>query len=188
MSVSISAPHEDMVPPEVVSSVFYSATVSDSLAILVAEATAAGQRLTWCNEGAVQLLGYGLDDLRALPLDQLFPSLGGGELKLLLRRERAARMTLPVHTASGAVIEAVVITTPSPGGRMWTMRILSTSNEQERALRATADAHERRFSALTPTGGLGRVRVKAAPRTGRNTSQRASGPARCARSIPAATS
>ncbi|WP_245160462.1 EAL domain-containing protein [Blastococcus sp. CT_GayMR20] len=149
MSVSISAPHEDMVPPEVVSSVFYSATVSDSLAILVAEATAAGQRLTWCNEGAVQLLGYGLDDLRALPLDQLFPSLGGGELKLLLRRERAARMTLPVHTASGAVVEAVVITTPSPGGRMWTIRILSTSNEHERALRATADAHERRFSALT---------------------------------------
>jgi diguanylate cyclase (GGDEF)-like protein/PAS domain S-box-containing protein len=32
---------------------------------------------------------------------------------------------------------------------MWTMRILSTANEQERALRATADAHERRFSALT---------------------------------------
>ena len=32
---------------------------------------------------------------------------------------------------------------------MWTLRILSTANEQERALRATADAHERRFSALT---------------------------------------
>jgi diguanylate cyclase (GGDEF)-like protein/PAS domain S-box-containing protein len=149
MSVSISAPHEDMVPSEIVSSVFYSATVSDSLAILVAEACPEGQRLSWCNEGAVQLLGYGLDDLRALPVDQLFPSLGGGELKLLLRRERAARMTLPVHTASGAPLEAVVITTPSPGGRMWTIRILSTANEQERALRATADAHERRFSALT---------------------------------------
>ena len=32
---------------------------------------------------------------------------------------------------------------------MWTLRVVSTSNEQERALRATADAHERRFSALT---------------------------------------
>src|SRR3712207_8123880 len=41
------------------------------------------------------------------------------------------------------------MTTPSPGGRMWTVRLLSTANEQERALRATADAHERRFSALT---------------------------------------
>src|SRR5687768_15038482 len=138
-----------MVPPEIVSTIFYSATVSDSLAILVAEATPDGQRLTWCNEGAVQLLGYGLDDLRALPLDQLFPTLGGGELKLLLRRERAARLTLPVRTASGADVEAIVIATPSPGGRMWTVRILSTANEQEKALRATADAHERRFSALT---------------------------------------
>ena len=32
---------------------------------------------------------------------------------------------------------------------MWTMRIISTANEHDRALRATADAHERRFSALT---------------------------------------
>ena len=65
------------------------------MALLVAEIVGGEQRLTWCNEGAVQLLGYGLDDLRSLALDHLFPSLGGGELKLLLRRERAARMTLP---------------------------------------------------------------------------------------------
>jgi diguanylate cyclase (GGDEF)-like protein/PAS domain S-box-containing protein len=149
VSVSISTSEHDMVPPEIVSTVFYSATVSDSLAILVAETVGGTQRLTWCNEGAVQLLGYGLEDLRATSVRHLFPTLGGGELKLLLRRERAARMTLPVRTASGAEIEAVVITTPSPGGRMWTVRMLSTANEQERALRATADAHERRFSALT---------------------------------------
>ncbi|HLM04442.1 MAG TPA: EAL domain-containing protein [Blastococcus sp.] len=149
MSVTISVPDHDLVPPEVVSTVFYSATVSDTLAILVAETVDASQRLTWCNEGATQLLGYGLDDVRTVALDHLFPSLGGGELKLLLRRERAARMTLPVRTASGQIIEAVVMTTPAPGGRTWTVRILSTSNEQEKALRATADAHERRFSALT---------------------------------------
>jgi diguanylate cyclase (GGDEF)-like protein/PAS domain S-box-containing protein len=149
VSVSITVPHDDVVPPEIVSTVFYSATVSDSLAILVAETDGATQRVTWGNEGAVHMLGYGLDDLRALPVGQLFPTLGGGELKLLLRRERAARMTLPIRTASGAVLEAVVITTPSPGGQMWTVRLASTANEQERALRATADAHERRFSALT---------------------------------------
>jgi diguanylate cyclase (GGDEF)-like protein/PAS domain S-box-containing protein len=149
VSVTISVPDDELVPPEIIATVFYSATVSDSLAILVAETVGAGQRLTWCNEGAVQLLGYGLDDVRALALDHLFPSLGGGELKLLLRRERAARMTIPVRTASGALVESVVVTTPSPGGRMWTVRILSTANEQEKALRATADAHERRFSALT---------------------------------------
>ena len=41
------------------------------------------------------------------------------------------------------------MTTPSPAAACGPMRILSTANEQERALRATADAHERRFSALT---------------------------------------
>jgi diguanylate cyclase (GGDEF)-like protein/PAS domain S-box-containing protein len=141
---------DDMVPPEIVSTILYSATVSDSLAILVAELVpGGGHRLTWGNEGSTQLLGYGVDDLYGLPVEQLFPSLGGGELKLLLRRERSARMTLPVRMANGATFESVVTTTPSPGGRMWTVRLLSTANAQERALRATADAHERRFSALT---------------------------------------
>jgi diguanylate cyclase (GGDEF)-like protein/PAS domain S-box-containing protein len=149
VSVIISEPDDDRVPPEIVASVFYSATVSDNLALVVAEKVAGRLRVNWVNAGAVELLGYGLDDLRALPLDHLFPTLGGGELKLLLRRERAARMTLPVRTASGATVEALVTTTPSPSGRMWTIRIVSTTNEQERALRATADAHERRFSTLT---------------------------------------
>jgi diguanylate cyclase (GGDEF)-like protein/PAS domain S-box-containing protein len=139
-----------VVPAEIVDSVFYSATVSDNLAILVAETVGSAQRFAWGNEGAVQLLGYAVDDLQGLPVDQLLPTLRGGELKLLLRRERAARMSLPVRTASGAVIEAVVIATPAPSGRMWTMRIAASgSDAQERALRATADAHERRFATLT---------------------------------------
>jgi diguanylate cyclase (GGDEF)-like protein/PAS domain S-box-containing protein len=150
VSVSFGVLDDDMVSPEIVSTIFYSASVSDSLAILVAESVGGGgHRLTWGNEGSAQLLGYGVDDLYGLPVEQLFPSLGGGELKLLLRRERSSRMTLPVRTASGATLESVVSTTPSPGGRMWTIRLLSTANAQERALRATADAHERRFSALT---------------------------------------
>ena len=140
---------DDHVPPEIVSSVFYSASVSDALALLVAETSGRTQRIAWANEGAVQLLGYALVDLSAMPVEQLFPTLGGGELKLLLRRERSARRTLQVRTASGALVEAGVITTPSPGGRRWTVLLRATANEQERALRATADAHERRFSALT---------------------------------------
>jgi diguanylate cyclase (GGDEF)-like protein/PAS domain S-box-containing protein len=149
VSVISNASDHDHVAPDVVSAIFYSAQVSDSLALLVAETLGGGQRLTWGNHGAVDLLGYGLDDLRSLPIDQLFPTLGGGELRLLLRRERSARMTLPVRTASGASLDATVLTTPSPGGRMWTIRIAATASEQDRALRATADAHERRFSALT---------------------------------------
>ena len=140
---------DDHVPPEIVSSVFYSASVSDSLALLVAETAGRTQRITWANEGAGQLLGYGPEDLCTMPVEQLFPSLGGGELKLLLRRERSARRTLQVRTASGALLEAGVVTTPSPGGRRWTVMLRATANAQERALRATADAHERRFSALT---------------------------------------
>jgi PAS domain-containing protein len=150
VSVPISAPDDvTRVPPEIISTVFYSATVSDTLAILVAETIAGEQRLTWANDGAVHLLGYGLADLRSMPVGQLFPTLGRAELRLLLRRERAARMTLPVRTASGAIVESVVLSTPTPGGDMWTVRLVSSDNEQERALRATADAHERRFSALT---------------------------------------
>jgi diguanylate cyclase (GGDEF)-like protein/PAS domain S-box-containing protein len=140
---------DDHVPPDIVSSIFYSASVSDSLALLVAETAGRTQRVAWANHGAVQLLGYGLADLSAMPVEQLFPTLGGGELKLLLRRERSARRTLPVRTASGALVEVGVTTTPSPGGHRWTVVLRATANEQERALRATADAHEQRFSALT---------------------------------------
>ncbi|WP_236835711.1 EAL domain-containing protein [Blastococcus sp. KM273129] len=149
MSAILNSPGDDRVPAEIVASVFYSATVSDNLAIVVAEMVAGRARVSWGNAGAVELLGYGLDDLRALPVEHLFPTLGRGELRLLLRRERSARMTLAVRTASGAAVEALVTTTPSPSGRMWTVRIVSTTNELERALRATADAHERRFSTLT---------------------------------------
>ncbi|SEO44723.1 diguanylate cyclase/phosphodiesterase with PAS/PAC sensor(s) [Trujillonella endophytica] len=137
------------VAPEIVSSVFYGAAVSTSLALLVAETVGGEPRITWGNEGAMHLLGYALEDLRDLPVAHLLPSLRGGELKLLLRRERTARMNLPFRTASGVFTECVVLCTPTPTGRMWNLRIVSADNEQERALRATADVHERRFATLT---------------------------------------
>jgi diguanylate cyclase (GGDEF)-like protein/PAS domain S-box-containing protein len=150
VTAAISAPLDWRVPPEIVSSVFHSATVSDNLAILVAETRGGVTRLSWGNQGAVALLGYALEDLRTVLVRQLFPTLGGGELGLLLRRERSARMTVPVRSASGELIEATVSATPSPTGRMWTLRVApSTTNASERALRATADAHELRFATLT---------------------------------------
>ncbi|MGZ4626320.1 MAG: putative bifunctional diguanylate cyclase/phosphodiesterase [Kineosporiaceae bacterium] len=149
MTSSTTATVATAVPPEIVDSVFYDAAVAESLALLVAETVAGAPRINWGNQGAVRLLGYGLEDLRSLPVEQLLPALRGGELKLLLRRERAAQMTLQVRTASGANVECVVVATPGPGGRMWTLRLVSTDNDTERALRATADAHERRFSTLT---------------------------------------
>jgi diguanylate cyclase (GGDEF)-like protein/PAS domain S-box-containing protein len=140
---------QPLVPPEVVASVFHGAAVSDTLVLLVAEVVGGTPRITWGNEGAVQLLGYGLDDLRSLPVSSLVPTLRGGEVRLLLRRERSVRMTLPVRTASGARVEALVLCTPTPGGRTWTLRLVPADDESQRALRATADAHEQRFTTLT---------------------------------------
>ena len=151
MTAATSTRLDGLVPQEIVSSVFHSATVSDNLAILVVtDGPGAVQRVSWGNQGAVALLGYADEDLRRVTVQHLFPTLRGGELGLLLRRERASQMTVAVRAASGALIEASVFATPSPGGRMWTMRLQpTTANAQERALRATADAHERRFATLT---------------------------------------
>src|SRR5689334_23023045 len=135
--------------PEIVAGVFYGAAVTDMMAILVAERIGNATRVRWGNQGAVRLLGYGLEDLGDLPVETLLPSLRGGELTLLLRRERGTRMNLPIRTASGATVECVLVSPPMPSGRMWTLRVIAGTNEQERALRATADAHERRFSTLT---------------------------------------
>jgi diguanylate cyclase (GGDEF)-like protein/PAS domain S-box-containing protein len=150
VTAAISTPLDGRVPLEIVSSIFHSATVSDDLAILVAETTGGAPRVSWGNQGAVSLLGYAVEDLRTVPVRQLLPTLRGDELRLLLRSERSAEMTVPVRSASGELIEATVSATPSPGGRMWTLRIEpSTTDAHERALRATADAHDQRFSTLT---------------------------------------
>jgi len=134
---------------DIMSAVFHGVAVSDAMAIMVVEPLGGAQHVSWSNDQAVKLLGYAQEDLAAISFDQLLPSLSGGELRLLLRRERTVRMTLPVRCASGALLECVVAAVPAPGGRRWTLRLSSTSNEAERALRATADAHERRFSTLT---------------------------------------
>ncbi|MEU2350583.1 EAL domain-containing protein [Modestobacter sp. NPDC049651] len=149
MSARSRVQGDEPVPPEVVNAVFHGVSVSDAAAILVVERVGGTARVTWSNGRAVDFLGYGLEDLRSAPFEQLLPSLGRSELKLLLRRERAVRMTLPVRLASGATLECIVSAVPAPVGRRWTVRLISTANEQERALRATADAHERRFSTLT---------------------------------------
>ena len=134
---------------DVVTAVFHGVAVTEAAAVLVVETDRGRPRVRWANERAVQLLGYALEDLQSLTMGQVLPSLRGGETKLLLRRERSVQMTLPVRTASGALLEVLVAATPAPAGRLWTLRLAATATEQERALRATADAHERRFSTLT---------------------------------------
>ena len=108
MTAATSLPLDGRVPPEIVSSVFHSATVSDNLAILVAETSGGAARVSWGNQGAVTLLGYAIEDLRKVSVQQLFPTLRGGELGLLLRSERSTQMTVPVRTASGEARAAPV--------------------------------------------------------------------------------
>src|SRR3954468_23535785 len=91
--------------PEIVAGIFYGAAVTDMMAILVAERTGGTTRVTWGNQGAVSLLGYGLEGLGNLPFETPLPALRGGDLNPLLRRERGTRMTLPIRTASGATVE-----------------------------------------------------------------------------------
>ncbi|WP_237494675.1 bifunctional diguanylate cyclase/phosphodiesterase [Modestobacter sp. L9-4] len=140
---------EHEVSAEIVATVFHGVRVSDAMAILVVEPVDGVLRVSWGNEKAVGLLGLALEDLRALAFHVLLPSLSPAELKLLLRRERAVSMALPVRCASGAVVDCAVTAVPSAAGRRWSVRLRSTANETERALRATADASERRFSTLT---------------------------------------
>jgi PAS domain S-box-containing protein len=150
VTADVRAPDGGSVPPEVVAAVFHTAAVSDGLAFLVVERHGGTARPIWGNTGAVHLLGYALEDLRRLGVQQLFPTLRGGELDLLLRRERTARMTLPVRSASGALVETTVRATPSPGGTTWTLQLDGgPAGARERALGATADAYEGRFTTLT---------------------------------------
>jgi diguanylate cyclase (GGDEF)-like protein/PAS domain S-box-containing protein len=140
---------EHQASPEIVATVFHGVAVSDATAIVVVEPVGGVLHVGWSNERAVSLLGYAQEDLGTLPVEHLLPSLAGGEVKLLLRRERAVRMSLPVRCASGALLDCLVSAVPAAGGRRWMVRLTSTANETERALRATADAHERRFATLT---------------------------------------
>jgi diguanylate cyclase (GGDEF)-like protein/PAS domain S-box-containing protein len=143
-----TATAEPLVPAEIISSIFYGAAVSDGLVLLVAEVVDGTPRIVWGNEGATQLLGYGAEDLRWLPVASLVPSLRGAAAGLLLRRERSARMNLSVRTASGALVGVLVLCTPTPSGRTWTLHVVPADSGSERVLRAAADAHERRLASL----------------------------------------
>src|SRR3712207_4642077 len=57
-------------------------------------------------------------------------------------------MNLSARTASGALGGALVLCTPTPSGRTWTLQVVPADSGSERVLRAAADAHERRLASL----------------------------------------
>jgi diguanylate cyclase (GGDEF)-like protein/PAS domain S-box-containing protein len=138
----------DRLPTEVSASISSSATVGDATALLVVECVDGEALISWGNDSAAHLLGSPLDELRRSPLAGLLPDLGNGGLALLLR-ERTAQVTVPVRTATGAAVECVLVAMPEPSGRRWMVRVIATADELEGALRAAADAHERRSTTIT---------------------------------------
>ncbi|GAB3319680.1 hypothetical protein GCM10027451_39600 [Geodermatophilus aquaeductus] len=136
------------VSPEVLAAVFSVAAGDEGPALLVAETVGDTPRVTWASEGAVRLLGSDAEDVRGLPVADLVPTLGAGELAVLLRRERASRLALPVRTAGG-LLDAVVRSAPAPSGTAWTLTVVPGDGAADRVSRATADAAERRFATLT---------------------------------------
>ncbi|WP_336031742.1 putative bifunctional diguanylate cyclase/phosphodiesterase [Geodermatophilus sp. FMUSA9-8] len=128
----------------------YSATAVDATALLVVDAVGGGALpVSWANEGAARLLGARAADLRGHDLRSFLPGVAPDVLHALLHSGRTAQLTAPVRRATGEHVEAVVVAMPEPTGTRWTLRVISTADELERALRATADAHERRFAAVT---------------------------------------
>ncbi|SNS81749.1 diguanylate cyclase/phosphodiesterase with PAS/PAC sensor(s) [Geodermatophilus saharensis] len=132
--------------PEVVAAVFAAAAGSDGPALVVVGAADGPPRVTWANASATALLG---PVPGGTPVPALLPTLPVGELPVLLRRGRTARLALPVRAADGRLVDAVVRATPAPSGRSWTLAVTTGAADAERASRATAEAAERRFATLT---------------------------------------
>ncbi|WP_233498875.1 bifunctional diguanylate cyclase/phosphodiesterase [Blastococcus sp. TF02A-26] len=122
---------------------------AECAALLVVDRDGAAPRISWVNDATARLLGHQPEELRGLDLRELVPTLDGADLAALLSSDRTAQLTTSVRTRSGTAVEAVVVAMPEPTGVRWTVRIISTTTELERALRATAEALERRFAAVT---------------------------------------
>ncbi|MEU2349584.1 EAL domain-containing protein [Modestobacter sp. NPDC049651] len=118
-------------------------------ALLVVDLEADVLRVSWANDQASRVIGRSAAELRGLPLVQLLPDVEVAHLRWLFASESSTQLTVQVARAAGGPVEAVLLTMPEPGGRRWTVRIISTANELQRALQASADAHERRFAAVT---------------------------------------
>ena len=131
-----------------VSTVFYSATVSGTLALVIAESVKGTRRLTWEQRGATQLWATASTTCAPFPWSGCSPPSGRGAEAVAAPRAR--RADVPAGADRGRPDRRVRRHDhPRPQRPHVDVRIISTANEHGRALRAAADAHERRFSALT---------------------------------------
>ncbi len=151
MSAPLLRPPEvAAVPAPVVAAVFHAASVGDGVALFVVESTGRGVPcVTWAGVGVERLLGHALSEVPGRPLSAFLPDLPAGGMGALLRAERAVCEHLAVRTATGELLDAVVLATPSPTAGVWAVSVRTGASANERALAARAAAHERRFSTLT---------------------------------------
>jgi len=133
--------------------VVHAAAVSVDLALLViaAEGDAEGSqvRVRWGNAGVERLFGHSAGDLPGMALDRLFPTPPPGGFRGWLRRERSTVAELAARSGTGVPVDLHVTATPSSDAGVWTLSAQPARSATERALAASAAAHERRFTTLT---------------------------------------
>lgn len=136
-------------PGEVIAAVLHAAAADAEVALVVAEVEpAAAPVVRWTNQGATALLGRAASDVEHAELAELLERADGEALSTMFRRERPTSTPVTVRTAVGERIACRAVATPSPDGRLWTLRIAPAQTDLELALRASADAHQHRFEVL----------------------------------------
>lgn len=136
-------------PGEVIAAVLHAAAADAEVALVVAEVEPDGAPVVrWTNQGATALLGRAASDVEHAELAELLERADGETLSTMFRRERPTSTPVTVRTAVGERIACRAVATPSPDGRLWTLRIAPAQTDLELALRASADAHQHRFEVL----------------------------------------
>jgi len=134
----------------VLAAVFHAVAADPDGALLVIEL--GGDRskpvVRWSNLGAGILLGMADSDLVGQPLSEFLAGPHETSLTTMFRRERSTSTSATIRTAVGAAVKCIVKAAPTADDRLWTLQIEPALSDRELALRASADAHERRFRVL----------------------------------------
>jgi diguanylate cyclase (GGDEF)-like protein/PAS domain S-box-containing protein len=135
---------------EVVAAVFHAVAADPVGALLVLElgGDVTEPIVRWSNLGAGMLLGMAGSDVEGARLSEFLTGRQGTSLTTMFRRERSTSASVTIRTSVGQTVYCVVKAAPTADDRLWTLQIEPAHSARELALRASADAHERRFRVL----------------------------------------
>ena len=147
---AIGGPAPSAQPPEVIAAIFHAVAADPDGALLVVElgGDVTTPIVRWSNLGAGILLGRADSDVRGEHLSEFLSGPQAASLATTFRRERSTSSSVTVRTAVGETVECVIKAAPTADDRLWTLRIDPAHSDRELALRASADAHERRYRVL----------------------------------------